>query len=109
MIFYNQLTPPTIPIYKCWTDVGNKAEYIGHIADESLTQIDRVAKYLVGADVLADTKCINCAYMPICGGGCPHHRIKNEFTTIKTDVCHIAKSNIKKFIELYYESEFINT
>ena len=102
------LIDPEGYIYKCWTDIGNKEEYTGHIADESLTKIDRLAKYLVGSDVFTDAKCQNCKYMPICGGGCPHHRIKNEFTDIKTDVCHIAKSNIEKYIELYYEGEFLN-
>lgn len=96
------LVSPDGYLYKCWTDLGNKEESVGHISNEEY-RIDNLSKYMVGGDPFSDEKCRKCKFLPICGGGCPHMRLKNIFKDAKIDLCHISKNHIHEFLELYYE------
>lgn len=96
------LIDPEGYLYKCWSDAGNKKEAFGHVTDDTEFKIDQYVKYLVGADPFDDKECQKCAFLPICGGGCPHSRLKNKFTSQKTNVCHISKNRLQDYVELYY-------
>ena len=101
------LVSPDGYLYKCWTDLGNKEESVGHISNEEY-RIDNLSKYMVGGDPFSDEKCRKCKFLPICGGGCPHMRLKNIFKDAKIDLCHISKNHIHEFLELYYERHIEN-
>jgi len=102
------LVSPDGYLYKCWTDLGNKSEAIGHLSGKDFTP-DNLAKYMVGGDPFNDKKCSECNFLPICGGGCPHLKLKNIFNNSNVKLCHLSKSEIKDFLEIYYEKNFINT
>lgn len=100
------LVAPDGYLYKCWTDLGNQKEAVGHLSGKEMN-VDNLAKYMMGGDPFCDAKCQKCYFLPVCGGGCPHQKLKNIFGETKTNVCHISKSQIEKFIELYYEKNFV--
>ena len=100
------LVAPDGYLYKCWTDLGNQEEAVGHLSGKEMNT-DNLAKYMMGGDPFCDSKCQECYFLPVCGGGCPHQKLKNIFGETKTNLCHISKSQIENFIELYYEKNFV--
>jgi len=102
------LVAPDGHLYKCWTDLGNLNEAIGHLSGKEFNA-DNLAKYMVGCDPFHDEKCRECKFLPVCGGGCPHFRLKNLFHGAKADLCHLSKSKLDSFIEIYYEKNHSNT
>ncbi|MDR3047009.1 MAG: SPASM domain-containing protein [Bacteroidales bacterium] len=90
--------------YKCWEIIGNKKYAIGKldeegdIVDVNLTMLNRM-RY--GADALDDKTCSKCAYLPICSGGCPIHRIQNEFEGQKNDCCTFCKGYLPHFMRAH--------
>ena len=75
---------------------------LGYINDLDNISIDLLSEYMVGNDPFCDSECMKCVLFPICGGGCPHSRIMNQFHGAKNDNCCFAKENIEDFIETYY-------
>ncbi|GJG28412.1 MULTISPECIES: radical SAM/SPASM domain-containing protein [Segatella] len=96
------LIGPKGDLYKCWTDLGNLSMCLGYINDLDNISIDLLSEYMVGNDPFCDSECMKCVLFPICGGGCPHSRIMNQFHGAKNDNCCFAKENIEEFIETYY-------
>lgn len=90
--------------YKCWEIIGNKKYAIGkldkegNITDVNLTMLNRM---LFGADPLDDKTCSKCAYLPICFGGCPIHRLQNEFEGEKNDCCTYYKGYLPYFMRAH--------
>ncbi len=89
-------------IYKCWDDIGVKEKVITnlHNKDNKNINIELFNKYLVGNDAYSNTDCLECFYLPICGGGCANMRIHNADTV---DVCVVTKDKIDVFLETHYE------
>lgn len=93
--------------YKCWEIIGNKKYAVGKlnmkgvIADVDYKQLNR---YLYGADPLEDRKCQACAYLPICNGGCPHHRIETKFNGKHMDTCTFLRGNIPELMRIHLDS-----
>ena len=96
------LISPDGYLYKCWTDLGNTNKSIGNLFNDDV-QLENLSKYLVGGDPFSDPQCMSCKFLPICGGGCPHLKLKKIFEASKVDLCHISKRRIYDFLELYYE------
>lgn len=96
------LVSPDGYLYKCWTDLGNTDKSIGNISNNEII-LENLSKYLVGGDPFSDPKCLSCKFLPICGGGCPHLKLKKIFESSKVNLCHISKQKINDFLELYYE------
>lgn len=90
-------------IFKCWTDTGNRSESIGNVCDLNSVNSTILTRYLTGADPFDDPKCQRCFFFPVCGGGCPHLSIKKITIDNRINLCHIAKGNLKAFLEMYYE------
>lgn len=61
---------PEGELYKCWRMVGNQKEAIGNVNDGSFDMV-KFSKYLIGADYTLDSKCLQCEFITLCGGGCP--------------------------------------
>lgn len=102
------LVAPDGYLYKCWTDLGNKEKCVGNLSNLTY-HMNALAKYMVGGDPFSDKKCQVCKFLPVCGGGCPHLKLKNMFAGCKADLCHISKTKIYEFLELYYERYVQNT
>jgi len=90
-------------VYKCWEIIGNKKYSIGKLNDGEITEVNNSMfnRQRYGADALVDKKCSNCNYLPICNGGCPIHRIENEFEGAKIDVCCFHKGYLPEFLKAH--------
>lgn len=90
--------------YKCWEMIGKRQYAIGRLNnDGEITNVNRtlINRQLYGADPLENSQCINCAYLPICEGGCPIQRIQNEFEGSCNDVCTIYKDHLEEFLKIH--------
>lgn len=77
---------PEGELYKCWRMVGNQKETIGNVNDGSLDMV-KFSKYLIGADYTLDSKCLQCEFITLCGGGCPLVRMRNKYEKISLNHC----------------------
>ena len=64
-------------IYKCWQDIGNETRVVHSLADEPTPYSTTFLDY-IGFDPTEDSMCSSCDLLPICMGGCPYQRLKNE-------------------------------
>ncbi len=88
-------------VYKCWEHIGDEKFAIGRINKKGMIEnVNRTLlnRQLYGADPLDDPRCRSCAYLPICHGGCPIHRIENEFQQGENDCCTYYKGHMEEFI-----------
>jgi len=90
-------------VYKCWEIIGNKKYAIGKLDDGIITEVNATMlnRQLYGADTLDNKKCVQCNYLPVCNGGCPIHRIENEFEGAENDVCTLYKGYLPEFLKAH--------
>ena len=74
--YFAFVTGPEGELYKCWRMVGNQKEAIGNVNDGSFDMV-KFSKYLIGADYTLDSKCLQCEFITLCGGGCTLVRMRN--------------------------------
>lgn len=79
-------------IYKCLNDLGNKEYAIASITGEKVNGYKAISKYL-GRDPFTEIECNNCAYLPLCYGGCIW-----EFLDKGSHMCPPEKFLLKNFI-----------
>lgn len=66
---------PDGDMYKCWTEIGNKATSIGKIGDliqQKEEKGNREIQWLAW-EPFEYPDCVECKMLPICMGGCAHH------------------------------------
>ena len=95
---------PEGELYKCWNDVGNKEKIYGYI-DGQVVNEALLLQYLMGADPFENKKCINCILLPVCSGGCPHHRLLFQNKATNQDTCPLQKKYLKTLLTLHYETK----
>jgi uncharacterized protein len=91
-------------VYKCWEVIGNEKYAVGKLdTDGNITNINITEqnRFLYGADPLSDKICSKCACLPMCHGGCPMHRLDNEFNNGKNDTCCYYKGHLAEILSLY--------
>ena len=68
---------PDGDIYKCWTEVGNKAASIGKIGDLIQKNNDKGNHEIqwLTWEPFEYPDCVECKMLPICMGGCAHQAI----------------------------------
>lgn len=93
---------PEGELYKCWRMVGNQKEAIGNVNDGSLDMV-KFSKYLIGADYTLDSKCLQCEFITLCGGGCPLVRMRNKYEKISLNHCCPERTHMEQLMELRYE------
>jgi uncharacterized protein len=101
-------------VYKCWEIIGNKKQAIGKLEDGKIinANITILNRQRYGADTLDNKTCSQCAYLPVCSGGCPIQRIENEFEGGKIDVCTLYKGYLPEFLQAHLKLKkagFANT
>lgn len=88
-------------IYKCWNSIGNDKEILCTLDNRDINPC--VASNYLARDPFTEQKCIDCPYIPICGGGCVKQKILHN-----TNICAESRFNflkvVKKSIDSY-ESE----
>lgn len=99
---------PEGEIYKCWNDVSDRNKIIGYINTQKLTNVDLLAKYMVDSTIFEETKCRECFFFPICGGGCPQYRIQNKYENGNYDLCAVRndKKDDKQYLTLCLEKHY---
>lgn len=93
---------PEGELYKCWRMVGNQKEAIGNVNDGSFDMV-KFSKYLIGADYTLDSKCLQCEFITLRGGGCPLVRMRNKYEKISLNHCCPEKTHMEQLMELRYE------
>ena len=94
---------PEGELYKCWADIGNAREVVGHLADKRKWDMRKLGCWLEGQSALNDPKCIECSIMPICDGGCAKKRMERLLSGGKSDYCSFLKKHLAEFLEIAYE------
>ncbi|BBE29895.1 radical SAM/SPASM domain Clo7bot peptide maturase [Tepiditoga spiralis] len=87
---------PAGDLYKCPMQIGKKEDSIGNIIKG--IDFDKNAKWLA-YDYFLDSKCKECNLLPLCRGGCPSEKMKNN-----SNDCFTFKYNIKERLNLFFES-----
>ncbi|MDR1821780.1 MAG: radical SAM protein [Oscillospiraceae bacterium] len=66
---YGFVIDPRGYVYKCINDISNPKFAINRLSGAPISKITAVSKYL-GRDPFTEVECSNCAYLPVCYGGC---------------------------------------
>lgn len=90
-------------LYKCWGDVGIVDRSIGTLKD-GIKNYRIVSQFMIDSDKFADSKCIECSFLPVCDGGCNLYRIGKIEKGIPYNVCNLDETGLARFVELYYEA-----
>lgn len=64
---------PDGALMKCWAELGNDPEVVGHLGKRETWQEDMLGT-LEDRDPLDDKGCRTCKLLPMCMGGCPQQR-----------------------------------
>jgi len=94
---------PSGDVYKCWSVMGHENYKIGNVHNPEKFSQSRIARFLCDTDYIFDDKCRECYFMPICTGGCPLVRLINKYENKNVDHCCMAKYNLDRYLELFYE------
>lgn len=78
-------------MYKCWGDVGNTNRTFGNVCDINKVDVNKCIYYF---NAYKGEDCKQCAYYPICSGGCPH-----ENRIGKADVCEYNEKILNDYLE----------
>lgn len=90
---------PNGDLYKCWVQIGDKRNIVGHIEDDKklsekeLTLFDNFI-------LMKDDKCLDCKVKALCLGGCP--LIHMNYSNSK---CVSWKYNLDKYLEFMLHKE----
>jgi len=82
--------------YKCWDQVGREEYVCFNVLDPQSRNYRNITAFMAW-DPLADEKCGDCIFLPLCFGGCKFHRMNNH----KTD-CGFSFDALKHFVESTY-------
>jgi len=102
--FETYVITPNGDFFKCWEDIHDGELAIFNIHNKNNFNSILLNRYLFSADVLSDSKCLNCNVLPICGGGCPVSRIRHVENNEFKHNCNEYKNNIEEFLTYYYEN-----
>lgn len=80
-------------LYKCIDQAGSKDHAFGHIINEKIDRPGWKSRY-IGRDVLNEPECCDCAFVPLCQGGC-----YTQFENHGTHSCSRAKALLPKILE----------
>jgi uncharacterized protein len=82
-------------LYKCWNQVGIKEQSVGNLAHGEILNNENV-KWL---SLELPKKCETCNVLPICQGGCPLVRLKNN----NASACGYKTISFKENLLITYE------
>lgn len=92
---------PTGLLFKCWSEVcDDPRASVGNIFDgpTEIFQLNNLARYM-NWDPFSDQECVECNYLPICGGGCPYLAMHTQQKKSCTDF----RFNLKEMLMMKYE------
>ena len=83
---------PDGALYKCWNDIGYSERSIGNL-EKGIKLTNKFVEWL-SYDVVKDQECKDCAFFPVCYGGCAAYKNK---------ICSSVKWNAEEMLELMKE------
>jgi uncharacterized protein len=98
----NFVIGPEGDMYRCWSDLGDISLSTGTVfipPENNSTKCKKWNEY----SVLNSTKCINCAVLPICAGGCPREQVYNG----RAHECVAEKYNINRLIDFFADAKYL--
>ena len=85
-------------LYKCWNNVGNKAEVVGDIRNYQDTN-GRLHKWL-NYNPFANEECRSCIALPVCMGGCAAHAMQpKQYANRCGTFRHTYEEQVLRFVE----------
>lgn len=91
---------PQGDLFKCWADVGISNRSIGSLKT-GVKNFEIVSQFMLGSDKFSDQKCLLCAFLPICDGGCNLYRVGRVEKGLDYDVCCINERSLVRRLETY--------
>lgn len=103
---YSFIIGPSGELYKCWEDVNLPSKIIGTL-DGIKNNLDLMNMY-ISTSCFQDPQCKNCAFLPICSGGCCRKRIINNFRKGNFELCTLYKNPdfLKMCVEDFYKNKY---
>lgn len=90
-------------IYHCLEHMGQPTLSIGNITTGKLSSM-QLANMTFAADPFLDEKCQRCNVLPICGGGCPLDRLKEQGKDTKS-YCSYYKEYLADLLPYMYNKK----
>lgn len=88
-------------VYKCATSVGKKELALFHLSKPEVINSQFYEPFSNECDYLNNKECLACTMFPVCDGGCPMSRLRENKTNLKGDNCLLAKNNLEEFLLAY--------
>lgn len=97
---------PRGDLYKCLAAIGVEQMSIGNVNNPGnfISNEELMTQFLEGNDYLNSTECQQCVLFPVCDGGCPYLKLKEQMLGKPHDACIIAKGHLEEFLEAHIES-----
>lgn len=90
-------------IYRCITTVGEDTR-VGYLSGETIVWEPELYSFL-GRTPLKIPGCKTCAYLPLCGGGCPRTAFLTH-SSYQSSVCGSSKKVYSEIINRYVKQKF---
>ena len=83
-------------IYKCWHDIGVKAEAVGHVRSGFSEDIQKWLEY----SPFHFEDCKRCKFLPVCMGGCPLFALNGK------KECISIRYTIENYLKMVYNHKY---
>ena len=90
---------PDGTLYKCEHDIGNRSKAFGLIKQNEEIDLLYKKELETSATHFSFSDCMDCKYLPICQGGCPHFATYNN----KSLSCIPIKNCIGELLSIFYK------
>ena len=94
---------PDGDMYKCWTEIGNKAASIGKIGDLTRQNVEKGNREIqwLAWEPFEYSDCVKCKMLPICMGGCAHQAM---FINRGRPECKEWKYSLENYVRARFSS-----
>lgn len=91
-------------IYRCLEHLGMPSTKVGDLNSGILSNVS-MAKTTFQDNPFEDERCISCNFFPVCGGGCPIDRGKQQMGKI-SNYCSVLKDNLAELLPYFYKYQY---
>lgn len=91
---------PEGELYRCWNHVGDKRMVVGSVFEEPFPHPLFLRYLLAGFE--DDPECLQCRFLPLCGGGCVDIRLKASQGLLPGKDCASWRYSLERRLAAYY-------